>query len=235
MRPVRMAAAHLVERMILRDLRTTFRRVVWVGAPPAALVPPAGAPLAIYANHHYFHDGYLLWLLVRHHLRRRLVIWMRDWERAPLFAPIGALPFPEDDRAARLATVRETSRRLRGEAGTIFLYYPEGDLRPPDSGIGPFETERFARLARIFPDDVAWWPVAMHVTWWGEDRPTAVLAAGNVHRTPDGQEQDRLEALLARARGVRPGDDHLVLLDGRRSAQERWNLRVLAPLFKRLL
>lgn len=236
MRPVKNVTARLVERMLARDLRKTFRRVLWVGDPPHALLRPvAGAPLALYANHHYFHDGYLLWLLIRRHLRRPLVLWMQDWERAPLFAPLGVLPFPADDRAQRIATVRETARRLRDDPSSIFLYFPEGELHPPDAGMAPFDPQRFTRLARRIPENVAYWPVAVHVTWWGEDRPTALLTADAPHDTPDGHERERLDALLARLRAVRPEDEHLTLLEGGPSVHERWDLSPLAPLFKRLI
>jgi hypothetical protein len=218
----------------MRDLRRTFRRVVWVGERPweTDALPP-DRPLVLYANHHAFHDGYLLWMLIHRVLGRPMVVWMRDWERAPLFGPIGALPFPEDDPRARSATVRETVRRFRQDPRTTFLYYPEGDLRPSDAGLGPFEEGRFPRLARLFPEETLWWPVGVRLTWWGEDRPTALLTSALPHPTPDGRERERLAEALRQLEGARPGGPGRVLLEGQRSVHERWDLRPLAPLFRR--
>ena len=69
------------------------RSAAWSGSTRE---PPSlpDAPVVLYANHHGFHDGYLLWQLVGHALGRPVVIWMEEWERAPLFGPVGALPFP---------------------------------------------------------------------------------------------------------------------------------------------
>ncbi len=219
--------------MIRRDLRQTFRRLVWVGPEPwteGTLAP--NRPLVLYTNHHSFHDGYFLWWLTHHTLARPPILWMNEWERIPLFGPLGTLPFPTDDRAQRLATIRETARRLHADPARVFLYFPEGELRPPDAGLGEFDAGAFARLARLFPADAQWWPVGMRVTWWGEDRPTGLLTGGPPHDAPDGDERSHLQALLAELQAVRPGAGR-TLLDGTASAHERWNLAALAPLFRR--
>ncbi len=231
------AAAWAVARLIERSLHRAFRRVVWAGPEPwatGALDPDR--PLVLYANHHGFYDGYLLWLLARRALGRPALLWMRDWERTPLFGPLGALPFPpgdgEAERAQRLATVRATARRLGTRPPPVFLYFPEGELRSPDAGLAAFPTERFIRLARLLPNAVQWWPVGLRVTWWSEDRPTALLAGGTPHDAPTGDEHARLAATLGGLRAAQPGTG-LVLLDGTPSAHERWDLARLAPLFRR--
>ena len=230
--PGRRVAAWLVDRMIRRDLKRTFRRIVWIGAEPwkeGALDP--ARPLVLYTNHHSFHDGYFLWWLTHQTLDRPPILWMNDWEQIPLFGPIGALPFPTDDAAQRLATIRETARRLAAGPEHVFVYFPEGELRAPDTGLGEFDPTAFTRLARLFPADTQWWPVGMRVTWWGEDRPTVLLTGGTPHE-PDGRERDRLQALLTELQAMRPGMGR-TLLDGAASAHERWNLAALAPLFRR--
>lgn len=227
--PVRRA----VEALMVRDLRRSFRRVVWVGPPPAGRVPP-GRPLAIPANHHHFHDGYLLWLLASRALGRRTTVWMRHWDQIPLFGPIGALPFPVDDGAARLATIRKTAARLRTDPAHAFLYFPEGDLGVPDAGVAPFPRRQVARLARVLPPETAWLPTAIRLTWWGEDRPTALLTAGPLTDAPPDDLHGTLEGLIARLAAARPSDPELhLLLEGRRDPGERWNLRLLSPLFRR--
>ena len=225
-------ARRLVERLIQRDLHRRFRRVVWLSETPTL---PEG-PLVVYANHHSFYDGYLLWLLVRHRLGRPLVIWMEEWDRAPLFGPIGALPFPAEDARQRTTTIRETARRLAADPRTVLLLFPEGDLRPPDQGLGSFRAD-LDRLARVLPETVCWQPLAMHLTWWGDDRPTALLTTPPAHDMPDGQEIERLRSGLQSLQRTDPEvvqkDYAHLLLDGQPSVHERWDLRVLAPLFRR--
>lgn len=224
----------------MRDTKQTFRRIAWVGPEPwiassagsgqAALDPER--PIVLYTNHHSFHDGYILWQLVGHALGRPLLLWMNEWHRIPIFGSLGTLPFPTDDARQRLATIRETARRLADQPEHVFIYFPEGELRAPDTGLGDFDTGAFARLARLFPDDTQWWPVGSRVTWWGEDRPTVLLNGGTPHDAPDGRERERLQALLTELQAVPPGTGR-TLLDGAASAHERWDLRVLAPLFRR--
>jgi len=226
-------ARRFIERLMHRDLRRAFRRVVWVGEHAPAL--PDG-PVVLYANHHGFYDGHLLWLLAARTLGRPVVVWMAEWTRAPLFGPAGALPFPKHDVRSRTATLRETVRRMERDPRTVLLLFPEGELRPADAGLGPFRAD-LARLGRVLPAETAWWPVALRVTWWGEDRPTALLTTEAVHPAPDGREAERLGALLHRLRRAEPAwlrDGRArLLLDGTRSAHERWNLSTLAPLFRR--
>ncbi|NNF57866.1 MAG: acyltransferase [Rhodothermaceae bacterium] len=225
-------ARRLVDRLIRRDLQRTFRRVVWLSGVEAL---PDG-PLVVYANHHSFYDGYLFWLLVRHTLRRPLVIWMEEWDLAPLFGPIGVLPFPAEDALRRTTTIRETARRLAADPRTVLLLFPEGDLRPPDQGLGAFRAD-LDRLARVLPEAVRWQPLGIHLTWWGEDRPTALLSTSPPHDAPDGKEADRLRAALDATRAVSPAvlqeNRARLLLDGQPSVHERWDLRALAPLFRR--
>jgi 1-acyl-sn-glycerol-3-phosphate acyltransferase len=233
--PAERLARAFAARTIRRDLAGSLRRVVWVGSGPPA-DPAPGRPLVLYANHHVFHDSYLLWHLLTQTLRRPFVVWMEAWDRAPLFSPLGALPFPADDAAARVRTLRETARRMAADPRTALLLYPEGGMRPPEAGIGPFRAD-LPRLARLLPVDAAWCPAGVRMTWWGESRPTALLHLGAAHGAPDGAEPGRLAAALARLDGARPEDlaagRAALLLDGAVGAEERWDLSALAPFFRR--
>ncbi len=228
-------ARRFAERIIRSDLRSVLRRVVWAGARVED--PAPGRPLVLYANHHYFLDSYLLWHLTTQVLQRPMLVWMEAWDRAPLFGPVGALPFPADDPRQRVRTMRETARRMERDPRTALFLYPEGAMCPPEDGLQPFLAD-LVRLERVLPETVAWWPVGVRLTWWGERLPTAVLGAGAAHPQVEGAEPDRLAAVLDRLGDVRP--EHLasdrahVLLEGAPGADERWDLTRLAPVFRRL-
>ena len=226
-------ARRFAERTIRAELRG-LRRVVGVGGIEAD--PAPGRPLVLYANHHVYPDSFLLWHLVTQVWDRPMIVWMEAWDRAPLFGPVGALPFPDGDARRRVRTMRETARRMAADARTALYLYPEGAMRVPDDGLGPFRAD-LARLGRVLPDTVAWVPVGIHAAWWGESRPTGVLALGEAHDTPDGDEPARLAAALDAARAARPADLETgaarLLLDGPPGADERWDLSRLAGLFER--
>jgi|GEM_PF-763730 len=218
---------------IRRDLATHYRRVVHAGADGD---PAPGRPMVVYANHHVHHDSYLIvhWLL--RHRARPVVVWMAEWARAPLFGPLGALPFPAEDARERTATIRETARRMTADPRTALVLFPEGVMHPADDGIWPFRAD-LPRLARLLPPETAWLPVGVHLAGWGESRPTIVLATGEPHDAPDGREPERLTATHDAARATRPADlaagRARLLLDGARGPDERWDLSRLAPLMRR--
>ncbi|MFN3597454.1 MAG: 1-acyl-sn-glycerol-3-phosphate acyltransferase, partial [Rubricoccaceae bacterium] len=193
-------------------------------------------PAVLFANHHYFHDSYLVWHLLARALRRPPVVWMEKWREAPLFGPVGALPFPAEHPGARVASVRETARRMAADPRTGLFVFPEGKMHPPEEGLAPFRTD-LARLVRLLPSATQWWPVGVYLTWWGEARPTALLGGAPPSDAPPDDARAVLAGVLERLAAVRPrhvaaGEAH-VLLDGARGAGERWDLSALAPLFLR--
>ncbi len=227
---------------VRRDLATHYRRCVRAGALPSD-DPAPGRPLVVYANHHIYHDSYVLLHWLTRHLHRPIVVWMAAWDRAPLFGPLGALPFPAGDARGRAATVRDTARRMASDPRTALILYPEGAMHPPEHGLAPFRAD-LPRLARLLPETTAWVPAGIHATWWGESRPTLVLATGDVHGAPEpapapagGDEPRRLADALGAARAARPADlaqgRAFCLLDGARGPDERWDLSRLAPLARR--
>ena len=225
------AMRQLATRMIVGDLKTSFRRVVWLGERPA----PQG-PIVVYANHHVYADSYLLFHLITQVLERPFVVWMEAWDKAPLFGPVGALPFPSDDPRQRVRTIRETARRMEADTRTALLLYPEATMGVPEAGLAPFVAD-LPRLARLLPDAASWWPVAVKTSWWGESRPTAILTGGPLRDAPDGDEHARLDAALRQLDTARPDDLETgrahVLLDGKAGPDERWDLSPLAPFFRR--
>lgn len=219
----------LVTTLMRYELRRTFRRVCWVGEEPAL---PANTPVVVYANHHHFYDGHLLWLLTRR-LDRPGLTWMADWDRFPFFAAVGAHPFPPGDPARRRVTMRRTARHFRERPCTMLVYFPEGVLHAPEEGLLPFPPGAFDRLGRLFPD-AWWWPVALHVSWWGDAFPTALLTGGAPHATPDGDEHDRLERLWRGLRRERPTST-TTLMEGRRSPSDPWNFSFARRFFEQYL
>lgn len=212
------------------DLRNGFRRVGWVGEWPPPL--PEG-PVILYANHHHVLDGHLAWLVATERLHRPSTLWMAEFDTFPFFAAVGVQPFPPDDASRRAATIRRTGRRFRETPETVLVYFPEGELRAPDAGIRSFDDEAVTRIGRLYPE-ATWWPVALHVTWWGESRPTALLRGGEPHDTADGQEHDRLATLWHDLRTQVPSNVE-ILLDGYRGASEIWNFSFATAFFERYL
>ncbi|GIV09074.1 MAG: hypothetical protein KatS3mg019_2107 [Fimbriimonadales bacterium] len=121
-----------VDTLIERSLRGHFRAVYVRGAPP-----DTQRSLILYANHHYWWDGYLAYWLIRS-WGRRMVVWMVSYRRFPPFRAIGALPFPAGDAAARAHTVRRTLEALRSSA-TALLLFPEGKLHGDTEHLLPFQ------------------------------------------------------------------------------------------------
>jgi len=211
--------------LVARSLRRTFRRVAWVGP---FTPPPPNVPMVLYANHHLFHDSYVLGVLAESMLRRRVLVWMEGLERFPFFGLLGALPMPAHSPATRARTVRETARRMDRDPATCLIYYPEGALHPAEEGIRAFPADRFARLDRVLPATKLWWPVALRVSGHHDASPTVYLTAGEPHPRATGHEADVLRGLLARL--ATPPAGASALLEGRRGPHERWDFRRAAAL-----
>ena len=223
----------LVGALMRYELGSYFRRVVWTGAPPV-LAP--GRPVVAYVNHHHVYDGHLMWLVCRRLLDRPPTTWMAEWDRFPFFAAVGAQPFPAGDPRRRLATVRRTARRFRDAPRTVLVYFPEAKLHAPEGGLLPFAGDVFGRLGRLYAT-AQWWPVAIHVSYWGEKHPTAVLAGGAPTDAPPDDARARLEAVWRRLRATPPDafDARRTLLEGRRGPEEALRLDPVATFFERYL
>lgn len=221
---------YLVERIMLSSLSKAYRRICWVGPVPDF---DPGRPIILYANHTTFHDGYLLWFVSQTLFNRDVHLWMEEWDDFPLFAPAGARPFPKDDARQRIRTIRSTAQFLAEKPNSTLIYFPEGELHPPEDGILPFPPEVMQRLARILPK-ADWWPVGIHLTTHGEAQPTLLLTGGEPHAAPDGKERGRLIACVDALR-TRSHDCERILLGGKHSPNESWNFRFMRPFFKRYL
>lgn len=211
-----------VDRMIRRSVRKAFHTVHW--APPAATPE---APAILVANHHGWHDGYVMYLAATK-LGLRVVDWIAEFDAFPLFAKVGGMRFPPNEPAARAATIKRTIRLMREERRSLLLF-AEGVLhRPP--GLLPFG-KAIETVARSVPG-VHVVPVAIRYELARHERPEAWLRFGE--EVPTGDD------LAARTRlAVAAGLDALagesrfdparyeVLARGTLDVNERWDARRL--------
>lgn len=218
-----------VDGLVRRSLRGHFRAVYVRGAPP-----PEPKPLVLFANHHYWWDGYLGYWLVRAWGRRGLV-WMEAYRRFPPFGAVGALPFPPDDTAARARTVRRTLERLQSP-DTALLLFPEGALHGDTERLLPFQRS-LCWLAHRVPH-AALLPLAIHIEPSYHQYPRAYLRVGEPFACDAADEEawlcaaaEALQGLLTSLRAdARAAVDeaeiiargYQVLLRGKLSVSERF-------------
>lgn len=158
-----------VNWLIERSLRGHFRAVYVRGAPPTE-----PRPLILYANHHYWWDGYLAYWLLRS-WGRSIVVWMEAYRRFPPFGSVGAVPFPADDAVARALTVRRTLEALRSPK-TALLLFPEGKLHGDTERVLPFQRS-LHWLARQVPEAQVV-PLAIYIEPGYHQYPRAYLGVG---------------------------------------------------------
>ena len=207
-----------VDWMIRRAVRRAFH-TVWWNAPPT---PPA--PAILVANHHGWHDGYLMYLAATR-MGLRVVDWIAEFDAFPLFAKVGGMPFPADDPSRRAATIKRTIRLMR--EGRSLLLFAEGTLhRPP--GLMPFG-KALETVARGVPG-VRVVPTAIRYELSMHERPEAWLRFGPEVETGEGlAERARLAVaggLDALAGEVRFSPERFErLARGTLDVNERWDVR----------
>lgn len=211
----------LVGGMIRRTVRARFRNVYWDG--PVALEPP----VVFAANHHGWHDGYLMFHLVSS-LGIRTVDWIEEFGAFPLFAKIGGMPFPPGDAAARAATLRRTIRLMRDERRSLCIF-PEGLLHPgPD--LRPYGRALEVVLSKV--PEATLIPVAIHYEMGMHERPEAWLRLGasltGSHRCADDCHTATVDLLRCLREDVRSAPDRFTILArGTADVNERWDVRKL--------
>lgn len=115
-RPGGAVADTLIRWSVRSHFRAVYARVI---APPQP-----DRPVILFANHHYWWDGYLCYVLGRS-WGYPMTLWMEEWRWFPPFWALGALPYPREDTISRAKTVRVTLRRLKHPPHVLFLF-PEG-------------------------------------------------------------------------------------------------------------
>ena len=232
-----------------REERDEWVRSLREGRPPS--VPPAGrgnleegvrigglydpsCPVILFANHHYWWDGYLGYWLIRAWGYRSLA-WMEAYRRFPPFGALGALPFPPNDPQVRARTVRRTVQILCTEPAALLLF-PEGVLHGDTERLLPFQRSLHWLACRV--PQALLLPLAIHIEPSYHQYPRAFLSVGAPFQSASTDETAWLaeaagavETLLrqtrADARAALTDDEHAaqgfrVLLRGTRSIHERF-------------
>lgn len=133
----------LIEWSLKRHFRAVYLRADFEPDPERGLI--------LYANHHYWWDGYLCYALARA-WRRQPLAWMEAYRHFPPFGLLGALPFPPHNLTVRAQTIRKTMEALTQEKRLFFLF-PEGELHPDETQLLPFQRS-LGWLAKRLPEVV---------------------------------------------------------------------------------
>ncbi|MCW5939993.1 MAG: 1-acyl-sn-glycerol-3-phosphate acyltransferase [Fimbriimonadaceae bacterium] len=204
--------------MIRRTVRARFRNVYW--NPPETAPKP---PVVFVPNHHGWHDGYLMFLLVTR-LGIRCLDWIQEYEAFPWFRYVGGMPFPSDDASKRASTMRRTARLMR--EGRSLVLFAEGILhRPPE--VLPLG-RALETIARRVPE-VSVLPVAIHYDMSLHERPEAFIRCGSPIAEGPGLLERTREALIRELDQVRhdvaQGAPFETLAKGTLDVNERWDVR----------
>ncbi|MBL8049336.1 MAG: 1-acyl-sn-glycerol-3-phosphate acyltransferase [Chthonomonas sp.] len=200
----------LVGGMVRRSVRARFHTVYW--SPPTTA---PRHPAILYANHHGWMDGYLMFYLIQK-LNLECVDWIQEFDSFPLFAKIGGMRYPLGDTAARAATIKRTIRLMQA-GGKSLVIFPEMELQRP----GPLRTfgEALSLVARKVPD-VQLVPVAIRYEMSIHERPEAWLTVGEPEPWCD---LDHAQQALADL--TRQERQFQVLIEGTKDVNERFGSR----------
>lgn len=164
-------AGRLVGAMVRRSVRQRFHSV-YFSLPESR----PKAPCILYANHHGWMDGYLMFHLAQE-LGTDCVDWIEEFDAFPLFASVGGIRFAKGDASGRASAVRQTIRLMKTEAKSLVIF-PEGALhRPPE--LLPFG-RALEVVARAVPHALLH-PVAIRYELSMHERPEAWIVVGESH------------------------------------------------------
>lgn len=178
----------LVSGMIRRSVRARFHSVRWI--PPSTELK---GPVIFVANHHGWHDGYLMYHLVTE-LGLPSLDWIQEFDAFPLFSKVGGMPYPRNNPAKRAATIKRTIREMR--QGRSLMLFAEQHLHYPP------ELMKFGRALELVASKVPGVtvvPVAIRYEMSMHERPEAYMSVGDpVEVGPDLSHRTRLavQALL---------------------------------------
>lgn len=213
-----------VGAMIRRSVRKSFRRVYIKDDSISTQ-----SPIIFVVNHHGWFDGYLMYHVVSQ-LRKKSLDWIEEYDSFPLFRFVGGMPYPRNDTAKRVETVRKTIRAMKEEGKSLVLF-AEGVLHDPPSVL------KFGRslelLCKKVPEaEIV--PVSIRYDLSIHQRPTAKIWLGpNLKGTPEICEQSRqaIENQLTRIEAMSLSQ-FSVLVEGTPDVNERWSMKGLPERLK---
>lgn len=207
----------MVDRMIRRSVRRSFRGVYWI--PPTM---PIAEPAIFVPNHHGWHDGHVMYLAMRHLGLAGISSWIAEYDAFPWAGRVGGMPFPADDASRRASTIRRTIRHMKDDKYSLLLF-AEGVLhRPPK--LMPFG-KSLDLLVRQVPNATVI-PVGIRYEQAMHERPECYVSFGApMENGPELSRRTRLEVarVLDRTAAtliVSP-EDFVELHAGTRDANER--------------
>jgi 1-acyl-sn-glycerol-3-phosphate acyltransferase len=212
----------IVDRMIRSSIRSRFRNLYWL--PPSM---PLNGPVILAANHHGWHDGYVMYHAVTQ-LHLPSMMWVEEFQAFPLFRHVGAMPFPRSSASDRAATIRKTVRQMQ-EGDRSLVIFPEGVLhRGP--ALLPF-AKSLEFVAEKVPKALVI-PVALRYDASLHERPECFIGFGDpVERGKDLSERTRLavKSLLdiVAVKMAHSPDAFALLATGKEDVNERWDMRGL--------
>ena len=207
----------MVGSMIRRSVRTRFRNV-YCRFDDSAI----SAPTVLYANHHGWMDGYLMFHLVCK-LNIKSVDWIEEFDSFPLFRYVGGMRYTPNEMVQRAKTIRQTIRLMNKEKVSLVIF-PEGVMHRPPS-ILPLG-RAIEVIAKKVPG-VTFTPVAIRYEQSIHERPEAWLWTGTPHPFSTLQDcHDRLTRQLGCLQtSIAKGESFPVLAKGTLDVNERFDMR----------
>lgn len=206
-------AGRLVGGMIRRSVRQRFHSV-YLALPHSR----PKAPCILYANHHGWMDGYLMFHLALE-LEIDCVDWIEEFDSFPLFAAIGGIRFAKGDASGRASAVRQTIRLMKTESKSLVIF-PEGVLhRPPE--LLPFG--RALELVAKSVPRATLHPVAIHYEMSLHERPEAWITVGEGHAF-ESLDDCRAKVAAQLDQGTK-GDHFSLMICGRKDVNERMSMK----------
>ena len=204
----------IARQIILSNLQKRFRRVLW--NPPS---DPNFNPVVWFANHHSWHDGFLVYASLDK-CGREGVDLVTDPLAARIFGRAGAIHAPESDATARGLNFRKCLREM--QAGKVLVIFPEGELhRPPlVEKIRP----GLVRIAKWEPR-TAFQPIGIRVEMSMHERPEAWINFGKAipaSRISNEVAGSALENLISFSteEACQDSQNWKILVEGSKSAHE---------------
>lgn len=207
----------IVGGMIRRSTKARLRNLYW-SQPEFAI----SAPTILYANHHGWLDGYIMFHLVSR-LGLVSIDWIEEFDSFPLFSKVGGIRFAKGDVTGRASAIRKTIH-LMTQGKCSLVIFPEGVLhRPPN-------IQKFGRslevVARNVPN-VTLIPTAIYYEMSIHERPEAWVKLGSPHQFSSLQDcHERLTGCLDELVGSINSEEKFVpLSEGTKNINERFSRR----------